>query len=221
MECFRTPEDFVLYLGLLNELAPRFACDVHAYVLMPNHVHVLLTPQDAEGMSSLMKHVGQRYAQRFNRVYGRTGTLFEGRFKSCLVHDASYLFTCQRYVELNPVRARMVENPWDYQWTSYRFNAGREPSTLLKRHKLYQELGATDEERAAAYRELFRDPLGDDELDQIRTAVNGGFALGTREFVAAVELALNRRARPGAAGRPRKKRAVVLPDGKLRSVPGF
>src|SRR5437868_704014 len=221
MEFFRGEEDFVLYLGLLNELAPRFSCDVHAYVLMPNHVHILLSPQEADGMSAMMKNLGQRYAQRFNRVYGRTGSLFEGRFKSCLVHDASYLFTCQRYIELNPVRARMVDGPWQYPWGSYRANAGREVSMLLKRHRLYDRLGTTDEERSAAYRDLFRDPLTDDELEEIRTAVNGGFALGTREFVAAVEMALKRRARPGAAGRPRKTRAVVLPDGKLRSVPGF
>ena len=219
-ETFLGRDDFVLYLGLLNELAPLFECATHAYVLMPNHVHMLITPSEADGLSLLMKHLGQRYAQHFNRVHGRTGTLWEGRFKSSLVHDESYLFTCRRYIELNPVRARMVGDPWDYPWVSYRANAGREPSTLIARHRLYLQLGATEDERCDAYRKLFEDPLTDEQLDEIRTAVNGGFALGTREFVEAVERALERRAKPGVNGRPRK-RAVVLPDGKLGSVPGF
>lgn len=220
-ECFVSKDDFVLYLGLLNQLAPLFECSMHAYVLMPNHVHMLITPKEADGISSLMKRLGQQYVQHFNRVHGRTGTLWEGRFKSCLVHDESYLFTCQRYIELNPVRARMVSDPWDYPWSSYRANSGREPSTLLTRHKLYQRLGADEAGRCDAYRDLFTDPLTPAQLDEIRTAVNGGFALGTREFVEAVERALKRRAKPGVNGRPKKRTAVVLPNGKLGSVPGF
>jgi len=149
-ETFLGRDDFVLYLGLLNELAPLFECATHAYVLMPNHVHMLITPSEADGLSLLMKHLGQRYAQHFNRVHGRTGTLWEGRFKSSLVHDESYLFTCQRYIELNPVRARIVDDPWDYPWVSYRANAGREPSTLSARHRLYLQLGATEDERCDA-----------------------------------------------------------------------
>jgi putative transposase len=222
-DCFRRREDFVLYLGLLNELSPRFDCGIHAYVLMDNHVHMLVTPGGTDSLSCLMKHLGQRYVQHFNRTHGRTGTLWEGRFRSNVIDSEAYLFRCQRYIELNPVRAGMVLRPEEYPWSSYQANAGCEPSTFLVRHSLYEGLGATPRERASAYRGLFRDSLPAEVLEEIRTAVNGGFVLGGPEFVARIERLVGRRMRPAAGGRPRraKRSGCVPPDGKPGSVPGL
>jgi putative transposase len=202
--CFRRHEDYVLYLGLVNELAPMFECELHAYVLMTNHVHMLLTPRTPDGPSRLMQNLGQRYVQHFNRAHLRTGTLWEGRFRSSVIDSERYLFTCQRYIELNPVRAGIVRNPWEYPWSSYRANANREPSVLITPHFQYHGLGRTPEERAASYRDFFRDPLSERVIGEIRTAANGGFALGDAEFIKALERATSQRACPGVGGRPRK-----------------
>src|SRR4051812_23176241 len=117
--CFAAEADYRRYLDELAELSKRFGCAVHAYALMTNHVHLLLTPDEAEGPGLLMKHLGQRYVQHVNRAYGRSGTLWEGRFRSCLTQSEDYLLACQRYIELNPVRAGMVRHPRDYRWSSY------------------------------------------------------------------------------------------------------
>jgi len=219
MACFRAECDYVLYLGLLNELAPLFECDVHAYVLMTNHVHLLLTAENVEGPSSLMKHLGQRYVQTFNGRYKRKGTLWSGRFHSSLIDSQDYLFVCQRYIELNPVRAGMVEHPWEYRWSSYGVNSGREFSTFLSPHPLYMALAETSSERVKTYQRLFQDPLSDDQLSQIRSALKGGLPLGNPEFISTVEGRLKRCARRGLVGRPKK--GTVPPDGKIGSVPGF
>lgn len=220
--CFRDETDYTLYLGLLNELGAMFECAIHAYVLMTNHMHLLLTPQRAEGPSHLMKHLGQRYVQHYNRTHIRTGSLWEGRFRSSIVDSEEYLFRCQRYIELNPVRAGIVADPWEYPWSSYGANAGRAPSLFLVPHHQYEALGASGEERSTRYRELFRDELTTADLEEIRAAANGGFALGSRAFVAEVERALQQRAARGVSGRPRNAggRQDVPPDGKPWSVPG-
>ena len=202
--CFRESGDYVLYLGLLNELAPLFGCDIHAYVLMPNHVHMLLTPQVPEGPSRLMQNIGQRYVPHFNRLHARSGTLWEGRFRASVIESEGYLFACQRYIELNPVRAGIVAHPWEYEWSSYRANAGRESSTFLVQNHQYLGLGMTEETRAKAYRDLFRDPIGDEVLHSIRFAINGGYALGSPDFINSIERLSARRASPGVPGRPRK-----------------
>ena len=221
--CFRNGADYELYLGLLNELGAMFECAIHAYVLMTNHVHLLLTPRRADGPSHLMKHLGQRYVQHYNRTHLRTGSLWEGRFRSSIVDSERYLFRCQRYIELNPVRAGMVADPWEYPWSSYLANAGRTPSLFLVPHHQYEALGASEDERTTRYCELFRDELTTADLDEIRAAANGGFVLGSPAFVAGVERALKRRAARGVSGRPRKARHRhdVPPDGKPWSVPGF
>lgn len=217
---FREKDDYVLYLGLLNELAPRFECDLHAYVLMTNHVHMLLTSRRPDGASQLMHRMGVRYVQHFNRSYHRTGPLWSGRFRSCIVDSERYLFTCQRYIELNPVRAGMVRGAEQYPWCSHRANVGLEPSTMLVPHLLYRGLGATPTARARLYRQMFREQLAEDELVRIREAVNAGNALGDERFAALIEEATGRRARRGAPGRP-KREASVPPDGKCGPVPGF
>src|SRR5687768_4096313 len=153
--CFFADEDYGRYLHHLADLARRFECAVHAYALMTNHVHVLLTPTKAEGPSLLMKHLVQRYVQYVNRVYRRSGTLWEGRFRSSLVQHQGYLLKCQRYIELNPVRAGMVQFPGTYAWSSYRANAELRSSALVTPHEEYLALGETSEERAEVYRRSF------------------------------------------------------------------
>ena len=210
--CFYAEEDYSLYLHRLAEEAERFGCAVHAYVLMTNHVHLLLTPVTADGPSFMMKHLGQRYVQHVNRTYRRSGTLWEGRFRSSIVQEQSYLLRCSRYIELNPVRARMVAHPRDYRWSSYRINGESESPAFLKPHPQYLALGADAGERAAAYRSLFRPMHDPEDLNEIRDALNGGFALGNDRFKAEIAEMLSRRVTRGKPGRPVKARSASAPD---------
>ena len=191
--CFFAEEDYRFYLRHLDQLAQRLECDVHAYVLMTNHVHLLVTPSETDSASLLMKHLGQRYVQYVNRVHRRSGTLWEGRFKSSLVQRQGYLLKCQRYIELNPVRASMVPQPRDYPWSSYRANGELRASALVTPHDGYIALGETPEQRAAAYRRLFEFELDEEDLKEIRSAANGGFALGNQRFKAEISAILGRR----------------------------
>jgi putative transposase len=215
-DCFFDEADRTLYLGLLTELAPLFGCSIHAFVFMSNHVHMLMTPESGDGPSCLMKHLGQRYVQHFNRTHRRTGTLWEGRFKSHIVESETYLFRCQRYIELNPVRAGMVSQPWEFQWSSYRANAGLEPSAFLVPHLLYGQLARTPEGRAAAYRDFFRVWPSQLELDLIRRSVNTGSALGSEAFIRSQAIELGRASQSSRPGRPRNSAMR-----KTGSVPGF
>ena len=201
--CFVADEDYRFYLEWLGEYAGKTGCQIHAYVLMTNHVHLLLSSVRADGAGALMKALGQRYVQYFNRQYRRSGTLWEGRFRSCLVQQENYLLGCHRYIELNPVRAGMVTHPAEYRWSSYRFNAQGEDNALLHPHLHYLQLGATPDLRQQAYRELFRYQLEPGLVDFIRQATNGNYALGSPQFCEQVSLALGRRATRGKAGRPR------------------
>ena len=214
--CFFAEEDYRFYLGWLAEHAEKTGCRVHAYVLMTNHVHLLLSSDRADAPGALMKALGQRYVQYVNRAYRRSGTLWEGRFRSCLTQEEAYLLACQRYIELNPVRAGMVEHPAEYRWSSYRANAQGEADALVTPHPLYEALGANAAARQAVYRELFRHELEPGLVDEIRRATNGNFALGDERFAAQVATALGVRAVPGKAGRPRKvvaEEVKVLPHG--------
>ena len=202
--CFFADEDYRFYLDWLAEHASKSGCQVHAYVLMTNHVHLLISAERAEAPGALMKALGQRYVQYVNRVYRRSGTLWEGRFRSCLTQEETYLLACQRYIELNPVRAAMVAHPAEYRWSSYRANAQGEADALVKPHSLYEALGLDAASRQAAYRELFRHDLEPGLVDEIRRATNGNFALGNERFAAQVSSALGKRVVPGKSGRPRK-----------------
>ena len=179
--CFANDADRGLYLAMLEEVASRVPCAVHAYVLMSNHVHLLVSPIEAVGPSLLMKNLGQRYVQAFNRRHARTGTLWEGRFRSCVVDSEDYLFRCYQYVEMNPVRAGMVSNPREYSWSSYRANAEGAGSRLLTPHSLYLSLGADANHRSARYRDLFLDELSAEDLGRIREATHRGGSLGSRD----------------------------------------
>ena len=203
--CFFADEDYLRYLDWLAEYASKWGCQIHSYVLMTNHVHLLLSSERAEAGGLLMKSLGQRYVQYVNRAYRRSGTLWEGRFRSCLVQEENYLLGCQRYIELNPVRANMVEHPAEYRWSSYRANAQGETNALVKPHSLYAALGSDDLARQTSYRELFRYELEVGMVDKIRLATNGNFALGNEGFAAQVAAIIGRRVVPGHSGRPRKK----------------
>jgi putative transposase len=213
--CFYADEDYKFYIGWLTEYAAKLGCQVHAYVLMTNHVHLLISAPSAEAPGALMKAQGQRYVQYVNRTYRRSGTLWEGRFRSCLTQDETYLLACQRYIELNPVRAEMVAHPSDYRWSSYRANAQGEADALVTPHALFVSLGSSDETRKAAYRALFRYALEPGQIDEIRRATNGNFVLGNGLFAAEVASVLGRRAIPGKGGRPRK---VVMPETEALSA---
>jgi putative transposase len=200
--CFFAEDDYRFYLHHLGELAGKTGCAVHAYVMMTNHVHLLLTPRRPDAASRLMQRLGQRYVQYVNKTYKRSGTLWEGRFKASLVQVTDYFLKCQRYIELNPVRADMVAHPQDYPWSSYPANAEGKPSALITPHAEHLALGSGKEDRQEAYQSLFRTELDPEDLTAIRRAANGGYALGDTRFKEEVEAMLNRRAGPGIGGRP-------------------
>ena len=203
--CFLEEEDYNRYVEWLTEYSQDSDCSIHAFVLMSNHIHLLLTPKTEEGPGLLMKRVGQRYVQYLNRKYLRTGTLWEGRFRSCIIEKKQYLFQCQRYIELNPVRARIVKHPSEYPWSSYRVNGDGERSKLITPHPMYRSLARKKPERLQTYRELFGSELDEEVLTDIRKATNGNFAIGNERFIKRVTDALGRRIVPGSPGRPRKE----------------
>jgi putative transposase len=203
--CFFEEADYAYYLGQLAAQGRRFGCAVHAYCLMTNHIHLLLTPETTNGCALMMKHLAQCYAQHVNRTYRQSGTLWEGRFRSCLIDSEHYLLACYRYIELNPVRAKMVRHPRDYAWSSYRANAESKVDSRLKPHERYLALGRNGAARQRAYRALCRELLDAEALEEIRLATNGGFVLGDRRFQAEIARALGRRVTRGKPGRPRKK----------------
>lgn len=206
--CFYADEDYIKYLDWLKEYAEKTNCQIHAYVLMTNHVHLLASTDKLEMIGAMMKALGQRYVQYINRTYKRSGTLWEGRYKSCPTQAETYLLACQRYIELNPVRANMVQHPADYKWSSYRTNSQGELSNLISPHVIYESLGLDDSTRQSAYRELFRYQLEPKLVDEIRQATNGNYVLGNTEFVQQIEKALDRRVSPGKVGRPRIENSV-------------
>jgi len=193
------------FLECLGTAAREESVSVHAYVLMTNHVHLLMTAHGNGGVCEVMKRVGQRYVQHVNRTYHRTGGLFEGRFRSSVIEADRYLLACQRYIELNPVRASMVEAPGDYHWSSYRANALGRADRVVAPHSLYHDLAESDEALLAAYRRLFEDELSDELLRRLRYTTNGGFVLGSPEFERQIAAMIGRRTWKGAPGRPRKE----------------
>jgi len=180
--CFFSEGDYHFYLECLKTACSRQHVAVHAYVLMTNHVHLLLIPDSTEGISSVMQSLGRRYVQYINQTYGRSGTLWEGRHKSSPVDAEHYLLACYRYIESNPVMARMVDHPGTYPWSSYPANAYGKASELITPHPLYLQLGISAQTREANYRELFSSSLGKDEVHTIRTAAQFSTPLGNMRF---------------------------------------
>ena len=201
--CFFGEEDYRRYLDDLRESAEKFHCRIHSYVLMTNHVHLLVTPMAEFGVSQMMQALGRRYVYYVNKTYKRTGTLWEGRYKSSLVDSDRYLLTCMRYIELNPVRGNMVNHPGEYKWSSYQANAQGGVDQLVEPHPLYLELSGVPEQRHEVYRELFRHHMDNDLLHEIRESLNHELVLGRSYFKDKIEEITKTQTRLGQPGRPR------------------
>ncbi|WP_449467809.1 transposase [Stenotrophomonas humi] len=204
--CFFRDIDRIRYLQDLRELSLAGACHVHAYVLMTNHVHLLVTPTQTSAISRLMQSLGRRYVRYINDTYGRTGTLWEGRYKSHLVANDEHLLRCYRYIELNPVRAGMVAHAADYRWSSYGRNAMGLADPLLHSHTCYSGLGSTEAERLQAYRELVQQAC-DEDAARFSDHLRHQHPMGNERFRTAIEAQVGRRLTPGKGGRPRKQKS--------------
>jgi len=201
--CFLAEEDYHTYLHWLKEALGEAQCTLHAYVLMTNHVHLLLTPKRAEAVPRLIISLGRRYVQYINHTHRRTGTLWDSRYKSSLIHAESYLLACQRYIELNPVRAGMVDDPAHYRWSSYRSHALGQGNDWLTPHPLYLSLGTGARQRQAAYRRLFRPELDAEAISDIRLALNQNQPLGNARFLSRIARLMGERREARPRGRPR------------------
>ena len=203
--CFFNPVDYQCYLQDLYALVQQHRCRLHAWVLMTNHVHLLLTPENRGGVSTLMQGLGRRYVRYINDRYSRTGTLWEGRFKSCLVAGEDYLLTCMRYIELNPVRAGMVADPADYPWSSHHATAHGRDSHLLQPHPSWLGLDRDDHLRRQRWRAFVMDGIGSDPPDLLRRCLQRQHPYGGERFRAAIEARLGRQCGPATIGRPRRQ----------------
>lgn len=202
MVCFARHWDYARYLEELHGSAQKFGCAVHAYVLMTNHVHLLVTPPEEGATGRMMQRLGRRYVGYFNTCHLRTGPLWEGRFKSSLVDSDDYLLRCQRYIELNPVRAGIVPSPLAYPWSSHRHYAVGESNPVLSAHPTWLALSPDQERRRAAYIQLVGSQIDASELDQLRLHLRQGRPWGNPRFQLQVENLLGRRARTRPRGRP-------------------
>ncbi|HEC73676.1 MAG TPA: transposase [Methylophaga aminisulfidivorans] len=200
--CFFDPENYQYYLELLTDKMPRYGVALHAYVLMTNHIHLLLTPSEPDSISRLMKVVGSRYAYYINKTYRRSGTVWEGRHKSSLIDADNYLLKCYRYIEMNPVEAKMVKRPEEYKWSSYCVNAWGKGYEQVTPHYLYGALGATLEERSYRYRELFKINLDDKDIHVIRNAAHYCQPTGDSYFKESIERQIGRKLGYAKRGRP-------------------
>lgn len=191
-------------LDLLFDHSRAQRVELHAYVLMTNHLHLLLTPQQDQGLPKMMQAVGRSYVQVFNKIHARTGTLWEGRYRSTLIQTERYFLACMAYIDLNPVRAHMVAQPEDYAWSSYGHYAGLRADRLITPHALYWGLGNTPFAREAAYAELVHAGISADQQGALTDAALSGWALGDAGFVASLQAQTARRLLKSKAGRPRK-----------------
>jgi putative transposase len=199
---FATSADYQALLGLLEEAAKRFEVALHAYVLMSNHFHLLATPQTADGLPKMMQAVGRSYVRYFNDSQKRSGTLWEGRYKSTLIQTERYLLACMVYIDLNPVRAGLVGAPQDYLWSSHLHYLGARQDRLITPHSLYWELGNTPFAREAAYADLVQAGVNPVQQAALTDATLRGWALGESNFVADLQKRTSRRVAKTSAGRP-------------------
>ena len=200
--CFAAEEDYAAYLAWLKEYSDKFKVDVHAWVLMTNHVHLLCSPRKEGAVSQMMQAVGRRYVQYFNYQYQRSGTLWEGRYRSCLIQSDMYLLEVYRYIELNPVRANMVQDSGEYAWSSYQINALGKESSLCTPHSQYLNIAKRKDHRMRRYRALFTHHIDGELLTEIRKGLNKGMALGSDRFKEEIEALTGRRLSPKKVGRP-------------------
>lgn len=201
---FFEPADYALYVRSLSDAVEQCECQIHAYVLMTNHTHLLLTPAKSRSLPLLMQAIGRSYVQALNRKYNRIGPLWQGRYKASLVQEDRYLLTCHKYIELNPVRAGMVATPGDYPYSSFAHNAIGTCDSLITPHRIYESLAGEPRHRRTAYRRLFRDSIAPELLKTLRDTTNACRVLGNSRFKDQIEEMLGRSVRPGKNGRPKK-----------------
>ena len=206
LPCFLDDQDRLHYLSILREALNTTGCRLHAYVLMDNHVHLLLSPRESGAIGQLMQKVGRRYVALFNARHGRTGTLWEGRYKACLVDSEDYALRCIRYIDLNPVRARITDDPTTYRWSSCAALCGRRDDPLLCLHPAQLALGATPDDRAQAYRTLLNEAVAEDDLAEIHIYLQQQRALGRDGFKAMIEAKTHRFAGVRPAHRPARQK---------------
>jgi Transposase and inactivated derivatives len=207
MTILHDEDDYWVLWSTLRDAAQKFACAVHAYVLMPNHFHLLLTPTRSNGVGKLMQYTGRYYVQHANRRYGRTGTLWDGRYRATLVEPDAFLLPVSRYIELNPVRSGIVDAPAAYEWSSYGANALGTDDVLVSPHASYRALGRDEAARRAAYAQAFATPLAPAFVQRLRDATNKAWVLGGDDFCREVEGQLHRRTRPQPRGGDRRSAA--------------
>lgn len=200
--CFAADEDYIAYREWLTKYSREHGVGIHAWVLMTNHVHLLCTPDGDNSLSQMMQSLGRQYVRYFNQKYQRSGTLWEGRYKSCLIQEERYLLEVYRYIELNPLRANIVKNPGDYKWSSYQANGLGEKSELCTPHPEFLSLGLNSTERLSNYRTLLSHQTDNSLLEDIRLNCNKSMALGTDKFKNEMESITGRRLRPKKRGRP-------------------
>lgn len=200
-------EDYWFIWEKMGVAADKFQCEIHAYVLMPNHFHLLLTSHLDNGIGKLMQYVGRYYVQYFNARYDRTGTLWEGRYRATLVDPKRYLLPISHYIEANPVRAGLVDRPADYAWSSYGANAGGADDDLVIHHHEYERLARSAKARRELYAQVSASPFAEDMLREIRDATNKAWVLGETRFCQEIEGQLNRRALPRPRGGDRRSLA--------------
>ena len=206
---FFSEDDYRRYLEDLKVATKKYGCRVHANVSMTNHVHLLIIPMMDSSIPQFMQALGRCYVKYINHIYKRTGTLWEGRYKSSLVDSDHYLLSCMRYIELNPIRACLVDHPGEYAWSSYGVNAQGKKDGLIEHHPLYLELESEADARQARYRELFRHHMDEDMLHEIRDSLNRELVLGRSYFKDRIEQITKRQTRLGKPGRPRIERKTL------------
>ena len=201
---FNTEDDMVRIKEDISYGLKKSGCCLHAYVIMSNHLHLLVTPESKEQLAIFMQAMANRYVRYFNSLHKRTGTIWEGRYKSCLVDSDSYLFSLYKYIEMNPVKASMVNNASEYPWSSYPYNALGEPDKLITEHNLYTALGKTSELRCHSYKGLFERLDIDQQRKQITKATLAGEVFGNDRFHKKISLLVNRATRLCSHGGDRK-----------------
>lgn len=201
---FQDADDYQAFLGWLRTAARNYKVAIHAYALMPDHLHLLLTPSDEDGLGQMMQWIGRYYVPYFNQKYGRSGTLWNGRYKTSLIDAEQYFMLCSRYIEFNPVRNGMVGEPAEYPWSSYAHHAGLRSDGLITDHAQYWALGNTPFQREAAYIELTGQALNADQISHIASAVLKGWPLGSEQFKTDLQRKVKRQVLPAKRGRPFK-----------------
>ncbi len=202
--CFFTHENYCRYKTALREALWRYGGALHAYCLMTNHVHLLISPAEADSISRIVQHTGRDYVQYINRTYQRSGTLWEGRHKGSLIEADTYLLTCYRYIERNPVAAYLVLSPEEYPWSSYRYNAMGISDSLITEHPLYQQIGSSEGERRARYRDLFQCPPEQNDIAKLRECLSANRILGSEAFRQQVGMFLGQPTGHTKPGRPKR-----------------